>query len=254
VTSLAFEELRMKGWTVLRNCSDSGDIEELVKVTRKRYHNELHQTGDHFSKTDLESWTAGEAPLSLRLSSRCLKLCLSPSLQEFLKSYYQQFESNVELFLHLAPALRVVSSGDRGALVSPHNDYFYNRHLSRAVGNAVPFLTCWFGLTGSSRTHGGLRVWDSDRNRRPWGVLGDNESSSMLNFLSERKSHVVEWETGDVVVFEPWLIHGSVGHDSPSPRISLDARYFSRGTTSSRHYLRLADGAHFEPLTGPNAP
>ena len=71
--------------------------------------------------------------------------------------------------------------------------------------------------------------------------------------LKDSNSFVPEYEVGDVIIFEPDLIHGSASPSDEAKdfRISMDCRVFSENTITPRHYMDLVNGERFEPGQGP---
>lgn len=244
-------ELQARGWTLVSGIANEEIRQSIVSTAlESRKVDRITNSISHRSKTDLEAWNAGEAPLSLRLSDAILSLICDKRLGEEMRACLG--ESN--LFVHLAPSLRVVERDDFSALVPIHNDLFYNGHLKlrNPKNGGYPFLTCWIALQGSSSTHGGLGVSIVSRDyaygedETQLGNLADGKQ------LIKHKIEVVPYSEGDAVIFCPWLVHGSVGHSSATPRISLDFRFFGPNTTTNRHYAEVPSLTRFEPGTGPN--
>ena len=71
--------------------------------------------------------------------------------------------------------------------------------------------------------------------------------------LKDSNSFVPEYEVGDVIIFEPDLIHGSASASDKAKdfRISMDCRVFGENTITPRHYMDLSTGERFEPGQGP---
>lgn len=205
----------------------------------------------------------GSVSLETRLNQCILDLFVNNTELLFL---LRRVFAAEKIFMHLAPAARVVYPGNVVAFVPNHIDLGYNSHI-QCVSNPfrptnLAFVTGWIPLQGSCVTHGGLKLYPglfktktdySDHKKSLW--IGSIHDSSEGGFMPN-------YSLGDCIIFHPNLVHGSGlargTHPSPtfrddSFRVSIDVRFFSEFSITSKHYLDLQTGARFNPGEGPCA-
>ena len=208
----------------------------------------------------------GSISLEARLARCILDLILSShSLRNYLSSI---FESS-EIFMHLAPAARVIYPGNTVAMVPNHIDIGYNSHikldsLSNSSGGPTPlrFVTGWIPLQGKAITHGGLRVYPG-LFKNETEMINRSTSLWLKSICSPFHASVVpDYEPGDCILFHPNLVHGSAPNASAMVeekmceklfRVSLDVRFFSIASKTTNHYMSLSTGDQFAPGEGPCA-
>lgn len=184
-----------------------------------------------------------------RLDSRIIRFCESEGIVEIAKEILQD---NC-IFLHMAPATRIIHPNFKSAFVPPHNDFSYNQHLKNDF-EKYPFITCWVPLHGKQQTNGGLKLYPNIESKEQ-GIK--NPDSYWLDSwgvdLDESHSYLPDYKIGDAILFNPYLMHGSNEPNSNSNdfRISMDFRIFSSSTKSTKHYYSFIEQKVFEPGEGP---
>ena len=189
----------------------------------------------------------GTISTTARLNSLILELCTSDGILEIVKEIFQ----DEVIYLHLAPGSRIIHPNFTTALVPPHNDISYNQHISS--DRDIPFITCWIPLQGIPSIDGGLKLYPNSKSKE----IGKRKDNFWLERwateVDEKQAHCPNYTVGDAIFFDPFLMHGS---KNPSPassefRVSLDCRFFSSSSKSTKHYMRCSDQKVFEPEQGP---
>lgn len=203
----------------------------------------------------------GSVSLQSRLSSKFLSLAQGSRLLSQLKTI---LESD-RVFLHLAPAVRVLHPTMASGLVPPHNDLSYNTWFSRQrepgkLGDTDPpiFVTVWIPLKGSVHREGGLGIYPGIQSEvkveKGKGDFWIAPPDHLGTALREESLIEVDYSMGDAVIFAPWVWHKSLPNRTvDSFRISCDMRFFGSNTRTSKHYLDCDTGVTYEPGTGPQS-
>jgi hypothetical protein len=191
----------------------------------------------------------GTISTKARLADAILSLCQSEGVLEIAKDILD----DERIFFHMAPAARIIHPLLRSALVPPHNDYSYNQHLKNDM-DKYPFVTCWVPLQGKQNTNGGLKLYPKLESKEK-GM--QKEGSYWIDKwevdLDEKYAFLPNYNIGDAIFFNPFLMHGSNEPKSGSKdfRISLDFRIFNSSTKSTKHYYCCTKKKVFEPGDGP---
>lgn len=142
-----------------------------------------------------------------------------------------------------------------GLETSPHQDNaFFN--MQPSFNNSPPnLITCWFGLDDSSRSNGGLYYYESsseigDIKHYPIGSRGASMAihPDDMGVLKKYKKEFIELKRNDMVLHNPWVVHGSHANTSPLPRrgfnfsrksvsCSLNKKKYQRYTEHLKQYL-----------------
>jgi hypothetical protein len=209
----------------------------------------------------------GSVSLNARLSNSLLNLVLKSDV--FHAELRRVFGQNSSLFMHLAPAVRIVYPGNIVALVPNHIDIGYNSHIQPIASAASdlgvfapPFITAWIPLQGTAATHGGLRLYPGSFESLT--DINDQSKSLWLDSIydSEEGGIILDYSLGDCIFFHPNLVHGSAPNRCISCddyvtdevfRVSMDVRIFSESSTTTKHYISLSTGERFSPGEGPCA-
>ncbi len=198
----------------------------------------------------------GSISLQARLRDQFLSLSRQIRLLETLSTILD----SEEVYLHLAPAVRVIHPSMTSAAVPPHNDHSYNTQFKYANGGVSKvgplFLTVWIPLKGQIGREGGLGVYpgifSSDKVVKDTDDFWIAPPREMMEALASSPCLEIDYELGDAVIFVPELWHQSVlNRTQDSFRISCDMRVFGRNTKTSRHYMDCRTGERFAPGTGP---
>ena len=210
------------------------------------------------SKSILETPTCyGSVSLQARLNSIIKNFLRNQSLIKEASKYY---EGNNNLFVHLAPACRVIYPKNLIAYVPNHIDIAYNRHITSSKSKYPPFITFWIPLQGTPHIHGGLKLYG---NKFFDSKKASNHKIGLWieeNFDTTAEEYIPEYEIGDCISFYPHTLHGSTSNKaklhSKKPasgdfRISMDVRIFPHTSRTTKHYMSLLTGQCFEPGQGP---
>ena len=193
----------------------------------------------------------GSLSVESRLSDQFLEILQNEKTLDLLSKLL----TSKKVYLHLCPSVRVIHPNFNFALVPPHNDISYNAHFKSKYNQnnneKKNFLTIWIPLKSNYYIDGGLKVFSSQRSLK----IKNKAKTFWIKDMSlkDSNSFVPEYEVGDVIIFEPDLIHGSASPSDEAKdfRISMDCRVFSENTITPRHYMDLVSGERFEPGQGP---
>lgn len=185
-----------------------------------------------FLPQDIRSLVRGELPLAVRLDPM-LRLV---AREERLVALIASLLGTDAVALHLPPMARAIAPGQRHALVPPHQDWSYNRHLARP-------LTVWVPLVPIDDTCAGVRFWSgSHRAGRlahgKEGLWGESVGSPPA--LAQYPIDEPHLGPGDALLFGPLVVHASLPNRAAHTRLSLDYRFFPRADGSTKHHLDLA--------------
>jgi len=191
----------------------------------------------------VKSLLAGHFPLSSRLSERLWDLPKDSGLQSLLNFVF----NGQPISMHMPPVARFVLPGNFGAAVPAHKDFDYNLHLN-------DFFTFWIPLVDIDRECGGISFYLKSGNHK---LTFDSEfreiESEEVDVLNSRfwlpalstdslnKIVCSPIFPGDVVVFNPEVVHGSELNNSSRTRLSVDMRFFRKNFGSRKHFLDLQE-------------
>jgi hypothetical protein len=192
---------------------------------------------------------------SMSVRSRLSKEFLNILMDKKIIQQFSELLSSQKVYLHLCPALRIIHPNFNFSLVPPHNDLSYNLHFknrfkpkSKFIKN---FLSVWIPIKGNPKVDGGLKIYKSLYSTNSNSIKQSMWLKSIVS--KDSKYFKPKFEIGDMIIFEPFLIHGSakVSKYSKDFRISMDCRIFGENTITPRHYMDLSTGEKFNPSEGP---
>ena len=121
-----------------------------------------------------------------------------------------------------------------GGVVIWHQDYSYWTRTT-----PVRHISCWIGLDDSTRENGCLHYVPGSHH---WPLLPRasfaNEMDAILDFLTPQqrasfKPVPIELRAGECSFHHPFMVHGSYGNDTDTPRRGLVLNAFLDGTLSA---------------------
>lgn len=145
--------------------------------------------------------------------------------------------------MHMPPTARFILPGHRWSGVPVHQDISYNRHMQ-------DFVTIWLPLVpidarcGGVIIHGGTGALPEQplpaEDARPFPLFWQSELPD-LGYPQIQP----EFEPGDVLLLNPWVLHASAPNLSDYTRLSVDCRFFIG--SSQKHSLDLQHWQVLEP-------
>ncbi len=183
----------------------------------------------------------GQFSLGARLGKRMLSIPRALAKDAIL----HEILGAERLFLHMPPMARMVTPENKAAAVPLHQDMSYNEHL-------FDFLTLWVPLVPIDEACGGIAVYPGSHRLLPNPPLGPAVANDWRPALDPpaglERVMLAPLRLGDVVVLHPKVMHESMPNRSDHVRLSCDYRFFGDGSTSSKHYLDLAEDRLVEPV------
>jgi hypothetical protein len=171
----------------------------------------------------------GHFPLDVRLSQALWAIPRDPQLQVLLR----EILGANKLFMHMPPTARFILPGNSAAGVPPHQDISYNAHMG-------DFVTVWVPLVEIDAECGGVTIFKGSHQSQ----IAETELAGPV-WLREITTSgyeaidCVPMAPGDILVFQPRVIHSSMANVSSRMRLSVDFRFFGENATSTKHYLDL---------------
>lgn len=175
-----------------------------------------------------ETVKSGHFPLATRLSDTLQEAILTFEIKGFLGEIFP----NQQLCMHLPPMARFVSPGNQMAMVPPHQDISYNKHLE-------DFVVVWIPLTPIDDECGGVCVHKASHTLDE--QLTNLSRDVWLEGIPDQgfeKEHC-HMNAGDALLFHKQLIHESMPNKSSRTRYSLDLRFFGSNSRSTKPFLNL---------------
>jgi ectoine hydroxylase-related dioxygenase (phytanoyl-CoA dioxygenase family) len=196
----------------------AGDIIRLLSTRSSEISHELRvrMTG-HFStesRLSKDFWLVARVP-----QIRCI-------LQSVLKSD--------RLRMHMPPMARFVLPNNTEAGVPAHQDASYNSHMT-------DFVTLWMPLVEIDDECGGVIVYEG-RKEGVLPALTRVDHGIWLKGISTdglRPVRCVPMSPGDLLIFNPFVVHESMPNLSQKIRFSLDYRFLGERAVTTKHYLDL---------------
>lgn len=177
---------------------------------------------------EYRQFLVGHFPLKTRLSQKLWSIPRSLGLRTVLRSWFE----DEHLFMHMPPTARWVRPHYRFAAVPAHQDIAYNHHLSG-------FVTVWVPLVEIDEACGGVGIY-AGSHVEPERPVSSTETLWFEGLATEGFRLVRPiMRPGDVLVFNPMIIHASMPNVSQRTRYSIDFRFFSALQESTKHYLDL---------------
>ena len=222
-------ELRERGWCHLTSPLSS----TLIRQTLTFLQAQLALTTDAQAiigshGDDQTHLARGEFDLETRTSEEILKILTAPPLLDALSGAL----GKPSFAFHYPPMVRFSRPGHSASRVPPHQDIAYNPHLQGA------FHTLWIPFVPIDSECGGVRVYEESRSL---GALAHTKRGAWEAGVSEDLSDLVHCEfpmsPGDLLLFDPFLLHESAPNTSRRIRFSLDCRFFASAETTTKSYL-----------------
>jgi hypothetical protein len=176
----------------------------------------------------------GHFPLAVRLDETLWRIPLALAEQSFL---YEVLGAK-RLFVHMPPTARFVLPGNLKAAVPAHQDVTYNKHLG-------PFCVVWVPLVEIDGACGGMAVFPRTQGRgelhRGATVAPSDGWIPPIDTSGFERVELQPLSPGDVAVMSNETVHESMPNRSSRIRLSVDFRFFGDNSSSSKHYLDLAE-------------
>lgn len=171
----------------------------------------------------------GHYPLAVRLSERLWQIPRVPAVRALLSACL----GSDALFMHMPPTARFVLAKNSHAGVPPHQDASYNGHMNQ-------FLTMWTPFVDITDECGGVIVYEGTGQ-----AVVQDAPSSMTEYwrkaveTGDATPVHMKIRMGDVLLLNPYIIHGSAANSSDRTRVSIDFRFFGADGASAKHHLDL---------------
>lgn len=176
---------------------------------------------------ELRTAATGHFPLAVRLGESLWSIAKEPALRELVGTIL----GTGPLRMHMPPMARFVLPGNGEAGVPAHQDATYNTHMAN-------FVTAWTPLVEIDQLCGGVTVFPgSDREQLPARRMHHGVWLEGLDTSGWQAIDCVPMSPGDILLFNPLLVHRSMANLSERIRFSIDCRFFTGA--SSKHYLDI---------------
>jgi hypothetical protein len=172
----------------------------------------------------------GHFPTALRLQEIFWDIARTPVLQDILKAALQ----SDRLYMHMPPMARYVLPNNSEAGVPAHQDASYNDHMN-------DFVTVWVPLVDIDEQCGGVTIYEGRKDgfipvtklvqNGVWTEAVPAEGLTPVN--------CAPMAPGDILMFNPYVVHGSMPNVSNRIRFSMDCRFFGGDATTSKHCLDM---------------
>jgi Phytanoyl-CoA dioxygenase (PhyH) len=189
---------------------------------------------------DMRVLMTGHFPTELRLSKIFWEIPRTPALQLILAAAL----GSDRLRMHMPPMARFILPNNSEAGVPPHQDASYNRHMN-------DFVTVWIPLVEINERCGGVTIYEGRKD----GVIQVTElvqNGVWIEGVSVQgltPVNCVPMAPGDVLIFNPYVVHGSMPNLSNTIRFSIDCRFFGGDAKTSKHYLDMTTWSVVAPNT-----
>lgn len=272
-----FESLKKNGFVVCKNIIPKAKVFATADISKELYIKEhlqavsskalpeIFSEKNPFPKTNkdeilnfMKSEAGSNLPTlhgSMSVKSRLSKQYLDILNDQLTIDLLSKLLNSEKVFLHLCPAVRVIHPNFNFAFVPPHNDLSYNAHFKNRFNQndntKLNFLTIWIPLKSNHRIDGGLKVFPSQRS---FDIKTKTKTFWIKDMSIDTFDSInPEYKVGDIIIFEPDLIHGSaeISDKAIDFRISMDCRVFGKNTITPRHYMDLTTGECYDPGEGP---
>lgn len=183
---------------------------------------------------------SGVYPTDVRLHPNVEQILHCKPLQELSKHLL-----NCDtLFAHVPVMSRYITPHSQTSAVPPHKDNQYNSHLTN-------FVTVWIPLVNIDSLCGGVNFYPNEDSsvKAPTKTKkqDDNYWHEPIN-VSQLPCVSPHLSVGDVLIFDPNIIHGSAPNNAEHIRYSLDIRLFSERDSSSKYCINLTTGERISPV------
>lgn len=183
---------------------------------------------------------SGVYPTDVRLHPKVEQILHSESLQGLSKHL---LDCNT-LFAHVPVMSRYITPHSKTSAVPPHKDNQYNSHLTN-------FITVWIPLVNIDTLCGGVNFYPNKGSSVQASTQSKSQDDNFwhdpLN-VSQLPCISPHLSVGDVLIFDPNVIHGSAANNAEHIRYSLDIRLFSERDSSSKYCINLTTGERISPV------
>jgi len=180
----------------------------------------------------------GHFPTELRMSKSFWEIPRTQALKDILEAV---LESD-RLRMHMPPMARFILPNNSEAGVPAHQDASYNDHMNG-------FVTVWIPLVEINEHCGGVTIYEG----RNDGIIPATklvQNGVWIEGVSVEgltPVNCVPMVPGDVLIFNPYVVHGSMPNISNKIRFSIDCRFFGSDAESSKHYLDMTTWSVMAP-------
>jgi hypothetical protein len=182
----------------------------------------------------------GHFPTEMRLSKTFWEIPATLALRDILKAAL----GSDRLRMHMPPMARFILPNNSEACVPAHQDASYNDHMNG-------FVTAWMPLVDINEQCGGVTIYEG----RKEGVIPVTKLvqngvwTEAVSVQGLTPVHCIPMVPGDVLIFNPYVVHGSMPNLSNKIRFSIDCRFFGSDAQTSKHYLDMTDWSVVAPKT-----
>jgi hypothetical protein len=182
----------------------------------------------------------GHFPTKLRLSKTFWEIPRTQALQDILKAAL----GSDRLRMHMPPMARFILPNNSEAGVPAHQDASYNGHMNG-------FVTVWMPLVEINDECGGVTIYEGRKD----GVIATTklvQNGVWIEAVSVQgltPVNCVPMAPGDALIFDPFVVHGSMPNISKKIRFSIDCRFFGADAETSKHYLDMTTWSVVAPKT-----
>ena len=182
----------------------------------------------------------GHFPAEMRLSKTFWEIPRTPALREILKAAL----GSDRLRMHMPPMARFILPDNSEAGVPAHQDASYNDHMNG-------FVTAWMPLVDINEQCGGVTIYEGRKDGViPVTKLVQNGVwTEAVSVQGLTPVNCVPMAPGDVLLFNPYVVHGSMPNNSKKIRFSIDCRFFGSDAETSKHYLDMTAWSVVAPKT-----
>jgi Phytanoyl-CoA dioxygenase (PhyH) len=182
----------------------------------------------------------GHFPTELRLSETFWEIPRIRALQDILQAAL----GSERLCMHMPPMARFILPNNSQAGVPAHQDASYNHHLN-------DFVTVWIPLVEIDEQCGGVTIYEGRKD----GVIPATrlvQNGVWIEGVSVQgltAVNCVPMSPGDILIFNPYVVHGSMPNLSGRIRFSIDCRFFASCAQTSKHYLDMTTWSVVAPTS-----
>ena len=172
----------------------------------------------------------GHFPPELRMSKKFWEIPRTQALKDILRAVLR----SDRLRMHMPPMARYILPNNLQAGVPTHQDASYNDHMN-------DFVTVWMPLVEINEQCGGVTIFEGRKD----GVISVTKMAQNGVWIEGVPIdglvpvNCVPMAPGDILIFNPYVVHGSMPNLSDKIRFSVDCRFFGNELKSSKHYLDM---------------
>ena len=189
---------------------------------------------------EIKHLLSGQFGLEVRLSEQIRQLLLHPNLVALMQS----IKPCQRMRIHMPPMVRFVHPNASMSAVPAHQDLSYSPHLTQFVSIWIPFtpikppmggVIFYQGAAPLTQLLTHLSAQDQNQAKDYW-IEG---TPVPMGF----EPKTFELALGDLLIFDPYVLHESAPNTSSDTRLSLDIRFFSGAVAPGKHALDIETGA-----------